>query len=315
MSGRERIAQAVLASVLVCSAAASPVPAALAAAPPARVQGRFTMRTVITTAVNVRGEHRGERLTRSWRIRPSGCLGDVCRVLHVRRTRGHGRRLGLALYRRGDGSWVGRGSFYVALSCRGRIDRHGALAPYTIRLRVAATRTVGGIRFARRVRATYVNRTRIDRTGCAMGPSYDAARYSGRLRGGLPSPPQPAFTAAVGADGVVSFSDESRPGLGPGRRILAWSWNFGDPASGPANTSALRAPTHQFTAPASYAVSLTAIDHAGLRATVAQTIVIAAVAPAACRCAQRSAARTVASTRERSPTSAASGRRRGITTA
>ena len=72
-----------------------PLPAALGAVGPARVQGRFTMRTLVTAAVNVRGEYRGERLTRTWRIRPGGCHVDICRVLHLRRTRGQGRRVGL----------------------------------------------------------------------------------------------------------------------------------------------------------------------------------------------------------------------------
>jgi PKD domain len=334
VSGPARLAARVACAALAleCLAAAPPatVAVALGATAPARVQGRFTMRTVVTTAVNVRGEHRGERLTRTWRIRPSRCHRDICRRLHLQRTRGRGRRLGVTLYRRRDGSWVGRGSFFVALSCRGRIDRHGARAPYTIRLQVAATRTVGGIRFARRLQATYVGRARIDRTRCAIGPSYDAARYSGRLRGGLPSPPQPAFTATVAAADVVSFLDASRKGAGPGRRIIAWDWNFGDPASGPADASALQSPEHQFTAPGSYVVSLTAIDHAGLRATVSQTVVVPPPAPAGVAAlrdlstptgnnahagAQRSAGPTVASTSASSPTSAPSGRRRGITTA
>jgi len=278
VSRRRRITRPALA--LVCAAAAQSVPAALGAVGPARVQGRFTMRTVVTQAVNVRGEHRGERLTRTWRIRPHRCRVDVCRQLRLRRTRGQGRRLTLTLYLRPNGSWVGHGSFFVPLSCRGRIDRRGARAPYILRLRVAAARTVGGIRFARRLKATYVGLPRIDRTRCAMAPSYDAARYSGRLRGGLPSPPQPAFTATVGAGDVVSFLDASLEGEGPGRRIIAWSWNFGDPASGPADGSALQSPSHQFTAPGTYVVTLTAIDHAGLRATVAQTVAVAPPAPA-----------------------------------
>lgn len=278
MSGRRCGARAAV--VLACLVAVPSVPVALGAVPPARVQGRFTMRTVVTAAVNVRGEYRGERLTRTWRIRPSRCRGDVCRVLHLRRTRGKGRRLGLTLYRGHGGGYIGHGTFPVALSCRGRVVHRGALAPYTIRLRVTAARAVGGIRFARRLTATYVNRTRVDRTRCAFTPSYDAARYSGRLRGGLPSPPRPAFTATAGAGGVVSFLDASRKGAGPGRRIIAWDWNFGDPASGLADASALESPAHQFTAPGSYVVSLTTIDHAGLRATVAQTIVVPDVAPA-----------------------------------
>lgn len=273
---------------LTCLACLAPGPAAAVAAAsphvaaaPARVQGRFTMRAVVTTAVGVRGEHRGERLTRTWRIRPSGCQRDVCQVLRLRRTRGLGRMLRLTLHRLRGGSYAGRGSFFVALSCRGHIHPRGARAPYTIRLRVTATRTVGGIRFARRVAATYVNRTRIDRTGCSLGPSYDAARYSGRLRGGLPSPPQAAFTATVGQGGLVAFADASRPGSGPGRRVVAWRWNFGDPSSGAADVSGLPSPTHQYAAPGSYVVTLTAVDHAGLEASTEQTVTVpAAPAPA-----------------------------------
>jgi hypothetical protein len=274
VSARRSAARAAV--VLACLTAAPSVQAAVGAIAPARVQGRFTMRTIVTAAVNVRGEYLGERLTRTWRIRPGGCRGDVCGVLHLRRTRGHGRRLGLTLHRRRNGSYVGHGTFPVALSCRGRIVHRGALAPYTIRLRVTAARSVGGIRFARSLAATYVNRTRVDRTRCAFTPSYDAARYRGRLRGGLPSPPRPAFTATVGAGGVVAFLDASRKGAGPGRRIVGWDWSFGDPASGSADASALESPAHQFSAPGSYVVSLTAIDHAGLRATIAQTVVVPA---------------------------------------
>jgi hypothetical protein len=267
-----------VALALACVGGGSAAPAALGATAPARVQGRFTMQTLVTAAVNVRGEHRGERLTRTWRIRPSRCRGDICRELKLRRTRGLGRRLDLTLHRWRSGVYVGRGVFFVALSCRGRVERRGARAPYTIRLRVTATRTVGGIRFARRLKAIYVNRARVDRTRCASAPSYDAARYSGRLRGGLPSPPHPAFTATAGASGLVSFGDESLPGGGPGRRVIAWNWNFGDPGSGAANLSDLSAPAHQFTAPGTYEVRLTAIDHAGLRATATETVVVPAPA-------------------------------------
>ena len=263
--------------VLACLGAAPAV--AHGAVAPARVQGRFTMRAVVTTAVDVRGEHRGERLHRTWRIRPARCRHDICRVLHLRRTRGHGRILRLTLHRRPDGSYAGRGAFFVALSCHGRVDRRGALAPYTIRLQVTATRTVGGIRFARRLRATYSNPARPDRTDCAFGPSHDAARYSGRLRSGLPSPPHAAFVATAGAGGLVSFRDASRPGGGPGRRVIAWRWSFGDPRSGAADVASGSAPAHRFTAPGTYVVTLTAIDHAGLRSTAKQTVVVPA-APA-----------------------------------
>jgi hypothetical protein len=272
--------------VLACLGAVGAGPAAraaLGATRPARVQGRFTMRTVITTAVNVHGEHRGERLTRTWRILPSRCRRDVCRVLHLRRTRGLGRRLGLTLHRRRNGTYVGRGVFFVALSCRGRLHRRGARAPYTIRLRVTATRTVGGIRFARRLEANYVNHTRIDSTPCLLEPSHDAARYSGSSRGPLPSPPRVSFTPLVGANGLVSFTDTTRKGEGPGHRVRAWRWSFGDPASGAANQSRAAAPSHQFTGPGTYLVRLTATDHAGLRATARERVVVPAEVPAALR--------------------------------
>src|SRR5580704_2753264 len=61
---------------------------ATAAAVDAVVEGHFTMQARITTAVNVRGEHRGERLTRTWGIVPSACTGNVCQTLQLTRQRG-----------------------------------------------------------------------------------------------------------------------------------------------------------------------------------------------------------------------------------
>jgi hypothetical protein len=48
----------------------------------------------------------------------------------------------------------------------------------------------------------------------------------------------------------VSFTDTSSPGA------KSWLWNFGDPASGAANTSTLQNPTHTFSRPGVYPVSL-----------------------------------------------------------
>ncbi len=52
----------------------------------------------------------------------------------------------------------------------------------------------------------------------------------------------------------ASFTDLST--ASGGMVILAYSWNFGDPASGPNNTSAWQNPSHTFTAPGSYVVCL-----------------------------------------------------------
>jgi PKD domain-containing protein len=275
MTRLSRRATRVLNPALVLGAAClAPASVALGAALPARVEGRFTMRAVITTAVDVRGEYRGQRLNRTWRIRPSGCRLDVCTVLHLRRTRGHGRSLQITLRRGRDGDYVGDGVFFATLSCRGRIYRHGARVPYTIRLRVTGTRTVGGIRFARRIAATYVNRRRIDRTPCLFGVSHDAARYRGRLRSPLPTPPRPEISVTRGGAGRVSFAATARPGRGPGRRIVTWRWNFGDPAAGSADGADGPFATHAFAASGSYTVTLVAIDRAGLRATTARTVLV-----------------------------------------
>ena len=48
--------------------------------------------------------------------------------------------------------------------------------------------------------------------------------------------------------------------------IASWSWNFGDPSS-PNNTSTIQNPTHTFTAPGTYAVTVTATDDLGVTGT------------------------------------------------
>lgn len=52
----------------------------------------------------------------------------------------------------------------------------------------------------------------------------------------------------------VNFSDASIAGVGT---VNSWSWNFGDPASGANNTSAVQNPSHVFSAPGTYTVTLT----------------------------------------------------------
>jgi hypothetical protein len=263
--------------VLACTVGLA-LPAGASATAPARVQGQFAMRAFVTQAIGVRGEHRGERLRRTWQIRPTGCLHDVCLILHLRRNLSAGRSEQVTLHRRRDGTYLGRGQFFVGLSCRGRIYRHGSRARFTIRLRVTATRTIGGIRFARRVTARYDNTSRTDSTPCTLGESRDAASYAGRLSGGTPTPPQASFSPQITTAEPVAFIDTSRFGSGPGRRIVRWRWRFGDPTSGVADRSRLPAPDHTFSAPGDYRVRLTVIDAAGLRASVTQTIVIPAPA-------------------------------------
>ncbi|HEX7251846.1 MAG TPA: PKD domain-containing protein, partial [Thermoanaerobaculia bacterium] len=65
--------------------------------------------------------------------------------------------------------------------------------------------------------------------------------------------------------GTVQFTDTSTG------NPTAWSWNFGDPGSGPANTSVLQNPTHSFSAAGTYNVSLKATGAGGSN-TRTQTI-------------------------------------------
>ena len=50
--------------------------------------------------------------------------------------------------------------------------------------------------------------------------------------------------------------------------ITGWSWNFGDPPSGPSNTSTLANPSHSFTGWGNYNVTLSVITSNGCRSTL-----------------------------------------------
>ena len=70
--------------------------------------------------------------------------------------------------------------------------------------------------------------------------------------------PHPNFTSAVPPClyTPVQFNSTlstTPPGTG---NIIHWNWNFGDPASGPTNTSTLQNPGHVFSAPGTYNVNL-----------------------------------------------------------
>lgn len=154
--------------------------------------GAFAMSATVTAAHNVRGEHVGQRLSRTWVLNPLDCAASVCQSLTLERERKAGIHETLTLRRTGPGTYAGSSSFPVPLRCHGRVDRHGARAPYTIELAVAAAEAVAGIAFARQLTATYVNPRRIDATRCPLGPSHDAASYTGSATSPLPAPEPPA---------------------------------------------------------------------------------------------------------------------------
>lgn len=68
---------------------------------------------------------------------------------------------------------------------------------------------------------------------------------------------------------TVLFEDIS---TSPGGAITNWAWDFDDPASGVLNTSNIQNPTHNFTAPGNYTVTLIITDAVGQKDTTQKTI-------------------------------------------
>jgi PKD repeat protein len=244
------------------------------AAVDARVVGTFSMRAKVTTAVDVLGEYPGEMLTRRWSIRERDCTGNVCHVLKLNRGRGEDLHSRVLLRRVGPGRYSGHGVFYSALSCRDKVYPTGARVPYEITLTITGARMVDGIRFARRIRATYVNTSRRDSTPCPLGPSHDSARYTGNDTSPLPTPARASFTSKVlPTTQSVSFTDTSMAGRSGGR-LVSRLWTFGDPGSGTANASTHARPTHVYAAPGSYLVTLAVSNADGLTSMFKQTVLV-----------------------------------------
>src|ERR1700728_3908718 len=92
---RETLALGIL--LLLCVGAGVASPDARAARIDARVTGTFTMRARVTKAVNVLGEHVGQRLTRKWVIVPRRCNGSICKTLELDRQRSDNRHSRITL--------------------------------------------------------------------------------------------------------------------------------------------------------------------------------------------------------------------------
>ena len=68
------------------------------------------------------------------------------------------------------------------------------------------------------------------------------------------------FTTPSCANNTINFTNTTNPNAAG---VSNWAWNFGDPASGAANTSALFNPSHTFALPGGYTVSLNAVNSNG----------------------------------------------------
>ena len=89
--------------------------------------------------------------------------------------------------------------------------------------------------------------------------------------------PQPNFTSDIPncLYSPVSFNSTSSTG-NPANNLLiiGWNWNFNDPTSGSSNTSTLQNPSHIFTAPGTYNVSLEITNEKYCRNTTIIPVVI-----------------------------------------
>jgi len=238
------------------------VPAASArAAVDARLEGSFRMAGRITIARDVRGEHAGQRVMRTWRV-DSTCPLGVCRSVALRRGRARGADR-LVLRRRSPGVYTARGSFTTPLRCAGRTYRRGGLVLFSVTLTITAARTVQTTPFATAISARYDNSRRVNRTPCPGGLGRDAARYGGARLGLLPAPPRPDFAIRV-LDPVGRGAEFTASGP---RSIVAFTWDFGDPGSGPADLATGVRVQHAFSGFGAFAVTLQALDGNGLIGT------------------------------------------------
>ncbi len=146
----------------------------------ARLAGNFDLAGRVTTAVRIKGERKGQTVSRTWSFLP-GCPIASCQTVGLLRRRAGGSDR-VTLTRKRPGYYTGTGSFYVPLTCGGKLYRRGELAPFTITVTVtAALRDPTGTIVATRVNATYTNTQRRNLTKCVAFPGHDAASYHGHV--------------------------------------------------------------------------------------------------------------------------------------
>jgi hypothetical protein len=144
----------------------------------ARLQGDYTVAGVVTQAVGITGERRGQHVQRTWNF-ISPCATGACPLLGLHRQRSAGTDP-LFLREVSAGTYTGAGIFAAPLRCHRRLYREGSVVPYTVTLRIttAAPQPDGSV-LATGFTATYRNQGRVGHTRCFSPPSYDSARYVG----------------------------------------------------------------------------------------------------------------------------------------
>jgi hypothetical protein len=144
-----------------------------------RLVGRFSMAGRVTDAAGVRGERRGDRVTRTWRF-SDPCASTPCHTATLTRRRSGGTDK-LTLRRRSPAAYAGSGTFVLPLTCGRRRYASGELVRFSITVTVTQVRATGFGLLAGAVQASYVSRSRQNLTPCVLAPAHDAARYTGVL--------------------------------------------------------------------------------------------------------------------------------------
>ena len=195
--------------------------------------------------------------------------------LVVRLRSGHHARLGyLVDYEAGIVRWceITRENGRWSGTLRYRLGRWRYVMHWNFR--VTAWVHWNGKRYAKRIAGRM-------RGSFANGESKPRWRFIGR-RLDPPEPPLAAFdyeppNPSVGAaTNTVSF-DERSYDRGPGvhGKIVSYAWDFGDPFSGAANTSAQRSASHTFALPGVYSVTLTVTDDDGMADSMTRNLTVA----------------------------------------
>jgi hypothetical protein len=164
--------------VLLATAGLSASASAQPPAPDAPLRGSFQMSGKVTAARDVRGEHVGQLVVRTWTFTPQ-CSIAPCASIQLTRGRASGTDT-LTLERTGPETYAGSGLFYAPLRCSGRIYARGQEIPFRITVRVTATNGTA----VSAISATYVNRERTNLTPCIGVLGHDSARYVGQLAAG-----------------------------------------------------------------------------------------------------------------------------------
>ncbi len=114
-------------------------------------------------------------------------------------------------------------------------------------------------------------RTNANGDGCTSGNEID---FDFTLV--VPNAPIASFTnTQPGCPADSVYFTETNIQTPPSSSTYLFTWNFGDPASGAANTSTLRDPVHRFSGPGSYTVTFSNITAAGcVSATTSLPVVV-----------------------------------------